>query len=452
MSAGSASAASLYTVMEIQKKYSVTTSGQGNRSRASTKIKKADIKGRTISFNYFESLYSPQVTANLIFVDAGGSIEADKDQDTQNRLGSIKSSLPITGEEQVAIRIESKSGVLKLTRNPLIIDEVPSTTSESNRESIFLSLVSNPTLKNLEITDPTKTYTGRISDTVKSILKGLKIRKFKIDKTRNSYNFISRSRGGLDLITDLCRRSIPVKGDPGYFFYETQDGFNFRSIHSLISKKPVETYTYTAGLQANLDNDENDFKIVREPNFLKDQKVQERKKWTSSRNIFFNPATLKTDEVVYTMKTDSPEQTLGKGVTYTDEVTGYTTTHEHVLDLGSLGDNESLTPNNDPREWQAKSPMRYNLLHSQIMEIQVPCNVKLRAGNVIRVEFERQGEDKSLGGIDQQTSGNFLILHLCHHFDTKRSFTSMTIIRDTYGVHTSNSLDDEDDDTSENSD
>ena len=452
MSSGSASRASLYTVMEIQKKYSVTTSGQGNRSRASTKIKKADIKGRTISFNYFESLYSPQVTANLIFVDAGGSIEADKDQDTQNRLGSIKSSLPITGEEQVAIRIESKSGVLKLTRNPLIVDEVPSTTSESNRESIFLSLVSNPTLKNLEITDPTKTYTGRISDTVKSILKGLKIRKFKIDKTRNSYNFISRSRGGLDLITDLCRRSIPVKGDPGYFFYETQDGFNFRSIHSLISKKPVETYTYTAGLQANLDNDENDFKIVREPNFLKDQKVQERKKWTSSRNIFFNPATLKTDEVVYTMKTDSPEQTLGKGVTYTDEVTGYTTTHEHVLDLGSLGDNESLTPNNDPREWQAKSPMRYNLLHSQIMEIQVPCNVKLRAGNVIRVEFERQGDDKSLGGIDQQTSGNFLILHLCHHFDTKRSFTSMTIIRDTYGVHTSNSLDDEDDDTLENSD
>ena len=450
MSSGSASRASLYTVMEIQKKYSVTTSGQGNRSRASTKIKKADIKGRTISFNYFESLYSPQVTANLIFVDAGGSIEADKDQDTQNRLGSIKSSLPITGEEQVAIRIESKSGVLKLTRNPLIVDEVPSTTSESNRESIFLSLVSNPTLKNLEITDPTKTYTGRISDTVKSILKNLNIRKFKIDKTRNSYNFISRSRGGLDLITDLCRRSIPVKGDPGYFFYETQDGFNFRSIHSLISKKPVETYTYTAGLQANLDNDENDFKIVREPNFIKDQKVQERKKWTSSRNIFFNPSTLKTDEVVYTMKTSSPEQTLGKGVTYTDEVTGYTTTHEHVLDLGSLGDTESLTPNNDPREWQAKSPMRYNLLHSQIMEIQVPCNLKLRAGNIIRVEFERQGDDKSLGGIDEQTSGNFLILHLCHHFDTKRSFTSMTIIRDTYGVHTSNSLDDEDDDSLEN--
>ena len=439
MSAGSASRASLYTVMEIQK---LVKSG-----RASSGFKKADISGRTAVFNYFESLYSPEVTANLIFVDAGGSIQADKNQDTQERMGSIKSSLPITGEERVAIKIESKSGVLDFTKNPLRIDAVPSTTQESNREAIFLSLVSDPLLRNLEIKDPTKTYTGRISDTVKSILKDLRIKKFKIDKTRNNYNFISRSRGGLDLITDLCRRSIPVKGDPGYFFYETQDGFNFRSIDSLISKKPVETYTYSSGLKANLDNDDNDFKIVREPNFIKDQKVQERKKWTSSRNIFFNPLTNITTEEIYTMKTDSPKKTLGKRVTYTDDITGYTTTHKHVLDIGSLGDINELSPNNDPREWQAKSPMRYNLLHSQIMEIQVPCNLKLKAGNVIRVEFERQGDDKTLGGIDEQTSGNFLILHLCHHFDTKRSFTSMTIIRDTYGVHTGNTLDDEDDDS-----
>ena len=428
MSAGSASRASLYTKMEIQK---FQKSG-----RSSSTIKRADISGRTVVFNYFESLYSPEVTANLIFVDAGGSIQAEKDQDTQERLGSIKSSLPITGEEKVSIKIESKSGILDLTKNPLKVDAVPSTTSESNREAIFLSLVSNPTLQNLEIKDPCKTYTGRISETVKSILKDLNIKKFNIDPTQNNYNFISRSRGGLDLITDLCRRSIPVNGDPGYFFYETQDGFNFKAIDNLITEDPVETYTYTAGLQANLDNDENDFRIVRDPNFIKDQNVQERKKWTSSRNIFFNPLTLKTDETVYTMKTASPKKTLGKKVTYTDDIKGYTTTNEHVLDIGSLGDPSEITPNNDPREWQAKSPMRYNLLHSQIMEIQVPCNLKLKAGNVIRVEFERQGDDKSLGGLDEQTSGNFLILHLCHHFDTKRSFTSMTLIRDTYGLYT----------------
>ena len=82
--------------------------------------------------------------------------------------------------------------------------------------------------------------------------------------------------------------------------------------------------------------------------------------------------------------------------------------------------------------------MRYNLPHSQMMEIQVPCNLKLKSGNVIKVLFERQGEEKEQGGLDEHVSGKYLILHLCHHFDTKRSFTSMTLARDTYGLYTKN--------------
>ena len=62
-------------------------------------------------------------------------------------------------------------------------------------------------------------------------------------------------------------------------------------------------------------------------------------------------------------------------------------------------------------------------------------NLRLRAGNVIKVEIERQGDNKELGGLDEHTSGKYLILHLCHHFDTERSFTSMTLARDTYGLH-----------------
>ena len=123
-----------------------------------------------------------------------------------------------------------------------------------------------------------------------------------------------------------------------------------------------------------------------------------------------------------------------KVVPFKEKVQNYSKTNYHILDIGSL-DAMNVAPNNDPRDWQAKSPMRYNLLHSQIMEIQVPCNLKLRAGNVIKVEIERQG-DKSMGGVDQQESGKYLILHLCHHFDPQRSFTSMTLARDTYGLHT----------------
>ena len=106
-----------------------------------------------------------------------------------------------------------------------------------------------------------------------------------------------------------------------------------------------------------------------------------------------------------------------------------------VKDISSF-DANSTDPNNDPKFWQAQSIKRYNSLHSQMMEIQVPCNLALEPGYNIKVEFETQAESKSLGGLDEHRSGKYMILHLCHHFDTTRSFTSLTIARDSDGLYT----------------
>ena len=402
--------------------------------------KTANIAGKTISFNYYESVYSPEITATLVFLDSDLSVKADRDQDTQERKGSIKNSLPIEGYEDVDVIIESKSGTLNFTKdkeNSLTIHSAPIITQESNRQSVFLSLKSNPATDNLDIKDPCKKYKGRISDSVGKILKDLNIDKVDIDPTSNGYDFISKGRGGLDLINDLCRRSIPVNGDPGFFFYETQDGLNFKGIDNLIAAEPVETYTYSGGLKANLDNDTNDFRILLPPNIIKDQDVKKalERGTYSSRNVFFNPFTFEVEEKIYTLTNDGPKKTLGKEVPFKDKIKNYSKSNYHVLDIGSMDPN-NLLPNNDPRDWQAKSPMRYNLLHSQIMEIQVPCNLKLRAGNIILANFEKQTDNKFLGGIDQQQSGKYLILHLCHTFDPQRSYTSMTIVRDAYGLYT----------------
>ena len=81
--------------------------------------------------------------------------------------------------------------------------------------------------------------------------------------------------------------------------------------------------------------------------------------------------------------------------------------------------------------------MRYNSLFSQIIQIQVPCNLSLVAGDTINCEFEMVTQDeKSQGSLDPSTSGKYLILNLCHHFDPLRSYTSMTLVRDSYGLHT----------------
>jgi hypothetical protein len=36
---------------------------------------------------------------------------------------------------------------------------------------------------------------------------------------------------------------------------------------------------------------------------------------------------------------------------------------------------------------------------------------------------------------DQEQSGLYMIKELCHHFDTEGSYTSMKLIRDTFGQY-----------------
>ena len=481
----SASRASLYEILELHKEIE-----ENNETR------KVSLIGKTISFNYFESVYSHDVTANLTFLDAGGSVKANSEQDKQERFTSIKSGLPIEGGEKLFFSIktlmdarmiylfnkaknalnptqslvdrafniaegsndslisgtlsrrESNDGFLRLKflSDPLIVTGSPIVASESNRQVVFLPLVSNPAIKNEESLKETKTYKGKISDSVRKILKDMNIEHFKIDKTSNDYDFTTQGRGNLDLITELCRRSVPVKGDAGYFFYETSQGLNFRSISNLVRKRPVATYTYSGVMQANLDNDSNNFRILRSPVFIRDENFKNKKKWETTKNMFFNPLTGVYDEFIYDVEQKPLKDNLGKKNTkhqggsrsskkYQDNSKDHGNTNYHILDIGTL-DFDKLDPNNDPRKWQAQSLVRYNSLHSQIMEIQIPCNVKLQAGENIRVEFETQSEDKSLGGLDEHRSGKYMILHLCHHFDSSRSFTSLTIARDTNGLYT----------------
>ena len=55
------------------------------------------LEGKITNFYYYESLLSPYVTANFTYIDTGNSISANKEDDPQNRLGTIRSALPLRG-------------------------------------------------------------------------------------------------------------------------------------------------------------------------------------------------------------------------------------------------------------------------------------------------------------------------------------------------------------------
>ena len=422
----SANAASKYEEITISRTKKKT--GQGSQGKTTTK----SVNGKVTSFSYYESLYSPVVTAKVIYIDSGES---------------TKNQLEISGNEDVRFKIQSKYGTLDFNRqnanSGMKVKGSPQTGRESNREAVFLDLVSKWEMKNKTTAVHDKYSNVTIGDAVIIILKrklGVDYDFFDVEATKNMYDFTGKGKSPFELITDLARKAVPVKGDPGFFFYETQDGFNFKSVHSLVSQEPKQVYVYNGSFRADQTGDENDFKILKQPNFIKDQNVVTALEsgTYASRNIFFNPFNKEFAERIYKINDKGGiDQALGNSVEVDDELTGYIRTNKHILDVGSLKVGVSTSINNSPAEWQAKSTMRYNILHSQILQMMVPCNLELRAGDVIKVEIESLENEKCSEGVDKRQSGKYLILHLCHFFDTTKSVTSLTLVRDTYGLHTS---------------
>jgi hypothetical protein len=76
-------------------------------------------------------------------------------------------------------------------------------------------------------------------------------------------------------------------------------------------------------------------------------------------------------------------------------------------------------------------------LFTQILSVTVPSNTNLRAGDIIECLFPKT-TISTKKEFDEQQSGLYMIKALCHHFDTEGSYTSMKLIRDTFGQFATN--------------
>lgn len=410
------------------------------------KGKRIDISGadpfgaRTTTFDYYESLFSPNLTATLTLVDVGRTAKYDKEYDSQERMGSLYNALPFTGDgsERLEFKVRSSLGELDFIRNYFIVNGAVNIGQESRRESIAVSLISQTGYKNRE-THVIKKYTNNNSETVSNIARTIlqvDPNKLLVEQTKNAYPFVGNNRPACEVLVSLASKSIPTRGNPGFFFYETRNGHNFRSIDSLISQTPVATYFKNDVIRANQTTDINNYKILKF-SITKNQNLINALKAGvyKSRRVYFNPKTFKEEEIIFDLENDKLIS-LGKDAPV-PELNSYTRTTYDILDVGTLSPTAKNTISGNPKEWQGNIQMRYNLLFSQIFHIQVPCNPTLKAGDTIRCEFEITTQsEKSQGSIDPVQSGKYLIVHLCHHFDALRAFTTMTLVRDTYGLYT----------------
>ena len=406
------------------------------------------ISGKIFSFRYYESLYSPMITGTLILEDVGGSIANDK----TGVLGTIKDSMKITGFEEVSFIISTRYGELDFSNYPLIVTGSPGNIDDSAKQTTMLQLAS----KNQFISSEkplSKIYPeAPISETVTKILKEeLRISddKINVEKTQNQDKVKGNHQPPLDVIQKLCKKSIPEKGkDPGYFFYENQDGHNFRSIDGLIKDGIDEfndeeyaknhTYYYFGALLANLDKENgNDFKVMMAPSVRRDedQLTALRKGLYNVRIITKNTLTGEYIEVIKNLLSNT---NLGEKQEKPVDNDVYLRTYSYHINPGADDPGVSDVILNNPANYEPQANMRYSLLHSQVVDIQVPCNVQLKVGQVIKLYLENITQGNKVDQIyNNLRSGYYLICHLCHSFTATNSYTSLTLLRDTRELYSS---------------
>ena len=397
--------------------------------------KTVDIAPGTVMIDYYEDIFSPTLTAKLQVTNDGASIKGE-----DGTLQSIYNGLPLRGGETVTLKIKGNNELNPGMDLSFFVSSISNVLSKKNTESFTLNLVSIGAITN-ETSRVGRKYptSNKISESVKDIVKNYLMdkRDVDVDPTQNPYGFIGNMRKPFTLLMWLASKSVPEKSKDdataGYLFYETVTGFHFRSIDSIIDGKPVAKY-YSSEI---IKQGNNDYKIIRYSTSLNADVLGKLQRGAyCSYRIFFDPLTFNyTDPTKGPFKLEDYKSaaTLGKDVVLPGNLgnspSRYVTA---IMDRGTMEKGASKKENADPTLSQSQALMRYNSVFSQKLSMTIPSNTNLEAGDIIECEFALATQEKNT--IDTEQSGLYMIKELCHHFDVSGSYTSLTLIKDTFGT------------------
>ena len=429
-----------------------------------------DLTAHLQYIEYFENIMSPTISMNMKISSAVNFV----------------SDLPIRGGEMIAMEIETLSGTVKFGRfvkgegivpdsGELYVYKLENFDQPSTAQTFTLKITSpeyftNETSRCMKKYKPA-TIDVHVRDILNETMKLNPDRIGQIDKTKNSYSFIGNTKKPFHTISWLCPKSIAgpkqgvsgegqqakAVGTAGYLFFENKDGFNFRSIEGLVSRTRENVDSADAKIQGkdihgpyihqgkgavgNLYKAEENFKIN---HVHVNRGTDIRKALTvgqyANTTVFFD--SLSHVVSVYDYKLlgdDGLENQLGSDdekETSSNELKMLNSRlFVRVSDHGTLGiGTDGFQTSGIDQAYQAKSASRYNQLFSQSVDIQIPLNTNIKVGDLINCVFPTldtytgQSKDK-----DGSASGNYLVTRLNHHIQPNASFSSLNLVRDSYG-------------------
>ena len=422
----------------------------------------------TVRVLYWESILGDTVKASVIFTDAGNTMKSTKQskrgtKPTKKKVSAVE-GLPITGGEQVDLKFtDNKGNTVNFGKgdNNLYINTITPipTASETTSKSYEIILTSKEFIDN-EKARVRYCLSGTISDEVEKILKDVlkseKTKEANIEETKDPLQYVGNNKKPFYVINNLSTKAVSAKDQElgvsaGYLFYETADGYHFKSIDALLSGKQKKKIIYNE----SADNKTPKGYDIKALTLDTDNRVNVQKKLAqgaySTRSITIDPFT--TQYSVKTInafdneeklklggeKLPTPNDTFAKDGSDAE----FSRTTWQLASTGQLhmGESEeqiekSKEENFKKSEVVNQSIMRYNQLFASQITITIPGDFSLHAGDCVWMDIPEvsESENKACGDdVNKVDGGLYTIADLCHYITAKQTYTKLNLIRDSFG-------------------
>lgn len=441
-----------------------------------------DITELVLEFSIYESINNPYILGSLILNDSG-----------ENLL----SNMPLQGQERISIKVQTEIFSNKVYEYDLTVSGID-VRLVSNRSQVYkLNLISFAGLMNEGIRIG-KVLEGTNDQIVTKVLNEfLKIDagKIKTEPAKFPQKYLPSLKRPFDFIYQLAKISVsastPVgnagkstsssasavknqstsdldsanatklSGTAGYLFFETYDGYVFKSLDNLCSDgtdgafkgSPIK-YTYTYALSNDgYTDDLNHLKII-DYTFLDEFDVhkQLREGLYSTMCIFFDVNNCTYEENLFKVEdTYNQMAHLGSSTKIpagAKELSKYPTRIMTQMINNELFHNDKKTSAKADARYKdtykysiAQSNARYKLAANQQINITIPPNLTIRAGDKIELRFPNMSsqEQRKLKPYDEEHSGNYLIKNIGYNFIVRGAqpmtgTTNITLVRDSVGM------------------
>ena len=431
------------------------------------------ILGGTVRLQYWESILQDSVRASVIFTDTGNTLPRKKTRFGGSKSGKVGvvEGLPVEGGEKTFLKFTDNQGnTLDFsTDSNLFINKITSipTDGETTNKAYELDLASKEYIDNEEGWSRVRhCLSGQISEEVENILKdNLKTKKdLDIEDTKDRLQYIGNNKKPFYTINELSKKAVSSKNQgsegntAGYFFWETANGFHFKSIDTLLTGKQKTSIIYNESADPNPPVGYKIKALSLEMDNRIDVQKKKRMGAYSTRSFLLDPFKgtweCTSEDALGSEgqeKVNNEEiKTAGERLPFptkefnSDEAdTAFTRTTWNLISTGQLNYGpiegqltDSKKINFDYSKIFNQSIRRYNQLFASQITIVIPGDFSLHAGDTVFMDIPESGtsENKACSDeVNKEDGGVYLITDLCHHVTSKETYTKLVLSRDSFG-------------------